>query len=135
MEIWNAIHGIGQETEKIRPTYVLVQWSESPDFKNDKIYPFDEFEELALKVANGQGVGKGYFKTKITVHFDGTVDTYTCRVDLAADDEVGFRNHAEHLIAYYDKNIGKLGNRIDDYTPLVNFLKKIDFDLNRTVNV
>lgn len=83
------------------PVWVKVIWSESAKFKENELIPFKDFENKAWHIANKQGIGNGYKKTKVEVLFtDG--NTYECRLDLARDDEHGFKHHAQRLVHHYE---------------------------------
>jgi len=92
-----------------KPVWVQVRWSECGRFKEGELIPFMEFERKAYEAAmrkarNMQPMEQycGYYKTKVNVLFDDG-NTYECRLDLAPRDTVGFRDHAEQLIQYYEK--------------------------------
>jgi len=109
-----------------RPVSVLVHWSESGDFEKETLYPFADFECKALSSAFAHA-GGGYLKTKITVNFDDG-ETYACRVDLAAHDELGFQHHVLQMIEFSNTDKGRAAYAADDWQALLNFVKTIDFD-------
>lgn len=109
-----------------RPVSVLVHWSESGDFENETIYPFADFESKALSSAFANA-GGGYLKTKTTVNFDDG-ETYVCRVDLAAHDELGFQHHVLQMIEFSNTEKGRAAYAADDWQALLDFVKTIDFD-------
>lgn len=85
---------------KIKPISVKVHWSESPEFKEETMYDFMDFERKALEVAKTNPRG-GYDKTKVTVHFDNE-ETYECRLDLGCGgNDAGFADHCLSMLAYY----------------------------------
>lgn len=89
----------------MKPTTVRVHWSESYFFpEEEQDYPFEEFEELALKAA--MNVTRGYEKTKVTVLFDSG-EVYHCRLDLAHHVTLGYRDHMQQLYdGYFDECVG-----------------------------
>lgn len=91
------------------PLTVTVHWTEAGDSlaSEGEVLPFDEFERRALSHAMRHTTG-GYLKTKITVEFaDAEADEgrsrYSCRIDLAPDDERGFRHGIEQRIAFCER--------------------------------
>ena len=96
-----------------KPVWVQVLWSESRKFTDNQLIPFAEFERKAKQVAIQKGRKMrpmeqycGYYKTMVNVLFDDG-NEYECRLDLAPRDTLGFRDHAEQLIRYYE-------NQLDD---------------------
>ncbi|MDB6374665.1 LPD25 domain-containing protein [Photorhabdus bodei] len=88
------------------PVEVLVHWSESKVFPvKEATFPFAIFERMANKAASL--VNEGYDKTKVTVKFDDG-NEYTCRIDLAVNDEKGFRDHCMKMITFADSPKGEL---------------------------
>lgn len=86
---------------KPRVSKVLVHWSEAPEFKENTDYKFSDFESLAYRVAKSHRTG-GYLKTKVTVFFDDGSTYADVRIDLADQDECGFRDHMEKIVRYAD---------------------------------
>ncbi|EFO29249.1 conserved hypothetical protein [Roseibium sp. TrichSKD4] len=93
-------------SNKARFSKVLVHLSEAPEFIEDKEYRFSEFEQIALGVALGHTEG-GYLKTKISVFFDNGECYKQVRIDLAKNDERGFRDHMEQLIIFANSTRGE----------------------------
>lgn len=110
------------KTILIKPTKVLVHWSESHIFGEEQELDFDDFENRAYQVAmtNGHVHENGYTKTKITVFFEGDHE-YQCRLDLALGDEVGFQDHMQQMIDC------KKPEFIYLYKDNIEFAKQIDY--------
>lgn len=108
-----------------RPVSVLVHWSESGEWEEESTVPYAEFEQQAFAVALGY-VGGGYQKTKVTVNFDDG-ETYQCRIDLAAHDELGFADHCLGMLAFAETEQGRAVYERDGWQALLTFIKGIDF--------
>lgn len=72
--------------------YVLVNWSESRLFKEEKRYSLNEFEYIANVVAHSNAPKSGYDKTKVTVHFSDGAEI-TVRLDLSQSCDHGLRHY------------------------------------------
>lgn len=107
-------------TELIKPIFVYVFWSESNNFIEKGLYNFKEFE-LKARIAAIENGDYGYCKTKIQVLFSNG-DDYACRLDLATNDDTGFKQHAANVINYQEQN------HKDEKCEYVNFLKAINWD-------
>jgi len=111
--------------EKITPTSVYVEWSESPRFTDKTTYPFDRFEWISEGIA--QSIDYGYSKTNITVIFNNGAE-YTCRLDINKECK-RFMQHAKSLIRYYRKREAENNLDIYDkgYQENVEFLEKVTY--------
>ncbi|MHB9331403.1 LPD25 domain-containing protein [Phytobacter ursingii] len=112
-----------QNETVITPVEVLVHWSESGVFPFEKkTYSFTEFEEKAAYAASL--TTEFYDKTKITVRFSNGIE-YGCRIDLAAHDKKGFRDHCQKVIAYSETDEGHSFYTRIGLMDCVEFLKTI----------
>ena len=105
---------MNQFDAKPKPLFVHIKWSESNEFNDNEVIPFHEFEERATSIALAYD-DLGYLKTKIVVLFS-TGTSYECRIDLAKNDEHGFRHHCEQVS--------------DDYlgADMATFIRSIDWE-------
>lgn len=105
----------------MKAVWVKVYWSESNEFKDDELVPFKEFEKRCRKIARQTGCNSGYTKTKTLVLFDEG-SQYELRLDLAENDDHGFKDRAIKTIAYHERNASSpMGSYVE-------FLKKIQWD-------
>lgn len=87
-------------TTKTSPISVLVNWSESDQFKDAERYDFNEFEKKAFQIALANSLG-GYDKTNVTVTFDNG-NEHQCRLDLGCDgNDLGFTDHCVSTLNFY----------------------------------
>lgn len=117
-----------------KPVWVQVHWSESSKFKDNELIPFADFERKAKAAAIHKGRKMqpmeqycGYYKTKVNVLFDNG-DEYECRLDLAPRDTLGFRDHAEQLIRYYENQEDDSAEQdyvVQAYKANYEFLKQV----------
>lgn len=115
-----------------RPVSVLVHWSESGAWGQDVTIPFIEFEAQAAAVAIGYTL-RGYHKTSVTVNFDDG-ETYQCRVDLAATDEMGFTDHCLGMLRFYETDKGRDYYQRTNSEDLIEFVRGIDFGIDAKLN-
>ena len=115
-----------------RPVSVLVHWSESGAWGEEVTIPYVEFEAQAAAVATGYTLG-GYLKTKITVNFDDG-ETYQCRIDLAATDEMGFTDHCLDMLRFYETDKGRDYYQRTNSEDLIEFVRGIDFGIDAQLN-
>jgi len=118
------------------PVWVKVIWSESGKFKDNELIPFAEFERKARAAAMHKGRNMqpmeqycGYYKTKVLVLFDDGHE-YECRLDLAPRDTLGFRDHAEQLISYYERQEDDSAEQdwvVREYKENYDFLKQVQW--------
>jgi hypothetical protein len=91
------LHPSGSTTMKVCPISVLVHWSESSRFEEEKKYEFEEFEKQALLAAVAHPLG-GYDKTKVTVEFQNG-ESHACRLDLGCgSNDLGFADHCFKML-------------------------------------
>ncbi|KTC87638.1 LPD25 domain-containing protein [Legionella drozanskii] len=117
-----------------KPVWVQVRWSESSKFKDNELIPFADFERKAQAVAIHKGRKMqpmeqycGYYKTKVNVLFDDG-NEYECRLDLAPRDTLGFRDHVEQLIRYYENQLDDSAEQdyvVQAYKENYDFLKTV----------
>ncbi len=105
----------------MKAVWVKVEWSESDKFDNNELIPFEEFEQRCRDVARKTGRNNGYTKTKCEILFDNGA-RYGLRLDLAENDDHGFKDRAQKTIAYQEK---KDPGIMDKY---VEFLKQIEWN-------
>ena len=118
------------EVTKIKPTNVLVSFSESPEFARDEKMAFHIFESRAQRAADKCEMG--YEKTDVTVFFDNE-DEVSVRVDLCKDTTC-FQKHVANTINYYKSSKVKSmmskyyseNEKIETYDYLT-FLERISF--------
>lgn len=111
---------------KRRPVSVIVSYSESREFESGEQMSFDEFERRAYAVAL-DNAGSGYDKTGVEVSFDDG-DSYSCRIDLKAGDEMGFTDHCLQMIEFSESPRGRDYYKNHGTEDLLNFVKQIIFD-------
>lgn len=80
----------------IKPLFVYINWSESPEFEENSLVDFDNFELKCFSITSRMEPNEGYDKTDIEVLFsDGS--RYGARVDLDPGCR-GFKDHAQNRI-------------------------------------
>ncbi|WP_387691830.1 LPD25 domain-containing protein [Photorhabdus sp. RM71S] len=111
----SILSSLKNATSVLTPVEVLVHWSESKILSvKEVIFPFAIFEQMANKAASL--VNMGYDKTEITVRFESG-EKYTCRIDLAVNDEKGFRDHCMKMIDFFAD--------FPEKEPYLNFIRRI----------
>jgi hypothetical protein len=123
----SPLHQSGSTIMKVLPVSVLVHWSESERFEDNKQYSFEEFERLALLSAVVNPLG-GYDKTKVTVEFNNK-QSHSCRLDLGCgSNDLGFADHCFKILEAALSNTYSWYAESQEGQELISRLKMYELD-------
>ncbi|MCM2973773.1 LPD25 domain-containing protein [Larsenimonas suaedae] len=110
----------------MRPTHVVVNFSESPWFEDGVETPFEAFEKKARQIAWGST--EGYIKTHVSVFFDNDAH-FACRIDLQRSKETCFYSYVQSRLDFLrTERFNALPDIVKaSYRKSTDFMELIDF--------